>query len=48
MKAASNLKGITKKEYELKTKLSEKIKRQGVYINKTRDREFVKYKYYIK
>ena len=42
MKGASNLKSITKKECELKTKLSEEIKGWRVYINKMSDEEFVK------
>ena len=45
MKAASNLKGVTKMECELKTKLNEEIKREKVYDNKMSDEEFIQYKY---
>ena len=45
MKAAPNLKGVTKKECDLETKLSEEIKRKRVYKNKMNDEKFVKYKY---
>ena len=44
MKAYTNLKGITKKEYELKIKLSDEIK-MTVFINQMSDEEFIKYKH---
>ena len=48
MKVVSNLKGIIEKDCEVKTKLREKKNRQRVYNNKMSDKEFIKYKYYIK